>query len=117
MKVYFALSVPFVAILLGVTGPRAARLMTIFTQHRPADLWLKWHGIVPTAIVTDDLKTFRSVLTQSGLFRTAFCTPLRRHHVPLVIHFLVFFTENKDIFALHTRNFDIWHSITSGPLS
>lgn len=94
--------------------PRAARLVTVFAEHRAPYFWLKRNGVVTAAIVADDLKTLRRILAQRSLFRAAFRAPLRRHHVPLVIHLLIFFTKDKDLFALNTRDFDIWHSVSSG---
>ena len=85
--------------------------MTIFAEHRTADLWLKWNLIVLAAMVADDLKPRWCILTQRGLFRAAFRTSLRRHHVPLIKHFLIFFGENKDLSALNTRDFYIRHNV------
>ncbi len=112
-KFYFALFVPFVAILLSISGPGPAGLVAILAEHGAADLWLKRYSVVLAAIIADDLKPRRCVRTKRSLFRAAFCAPLRRHHVTLVISFLIFFAENKDLFALDTRNIDIRHSVTS----
>jgi len=87
--------------------------MTFSTHHRPADLWLKRYGIVFAAVVTNDLKPRWRVGPQRGFLRTASGTALRRHHVPLVKHFLLFFCKNKYFLALHTWNFHIRHNITS----
>lgn len=110
---YFVLFVPFVAILLSMSGPRTARFVAIFAEHRAADLWLKRHGIVPSAVVTNDLKTLRCTLAQGSLFRTASRTALRLHHVTLIKYLLIFFAKDKNIFALNTRDFDIRHRFTS----
>ena len=101
--------VPFVAILLSVTGPRAAGFMTIFAEHRAADLWLEGDGVMPSAVIADDLKPLWCILSGSGFLRTAFRTPLGLHHVTLVKDLLIFFAKDKNIFALNTRDFDIRH--------
>jgi hypothetical protein len=64
-------------------------------------------------VIANDLKTLRCVRPQDRLFGTAFRAPLRCHHVSLVKDLLIFFAKNKDIFALNTRDLDIWHNITS----
>lgn len=66
-----------------------------------------------TAIVANDLKSFWSVLSYRGFFRTAFRAPLRRHHIALIEHLLVFLGEDKDVLALNTRNFYVRHVISS----
>ena len=67
--------------------------MTVFAKHRAADLWLKRHRVVLAAMVANDLKSRRSILAERGFFRAALRAPLRRHHVTLVINFLIFFAE------------------------
>jgi hypothetical protein len=61
------------------------------------------------AMVADNVKAFGSIVTSGCLFRAAPGTPLRRHHIALVKHFLLFFGEEKDLLTLNTRNFDIRH--------
>ncbi|HRJ89799.1 MAG TPA: hypothetical protein PLN05_01910 [Pyrinomonadaceae bacterium] len=65
--------------------------MTFATKYCPADLGLKWHLIVFPAMVTYDLELGRSILANSGLFRTAFSASLRRHHIALIEYLLLFF--------------------------
>ncbi len=92
-----------------MTSPRAAGLVTIFAENGAADLGLERHGVVLAAVVADDLKTCRRVFARRRFFRTALCTPLRRHHVTLVKLLLLFLGENKDLAALNTRYFCIGH--------
>ncbi len=92
-----------------MSSPRAAGFVTVFAEHRAADLWLEWHGVVASAIVADDLKTLRRILARSSFLRTASGTPLRLHHVTLIKDLLIFFAKDKYIFALNTRDFDIRH--------
>ena len=87
--------------------------MAILAQHRAANLWLERDSVVPAAVVTNDLKSRRSIVPHRRFFRTAPRAPLGRHHIPLVKKFLIFFAENKDLFTLHTRDIDIWHSVIS----
>ena len=87
--------------------------MTFATEHGSTDLRLKGHLIVLTAVVANDLEPFSSIVTFSGLFRTAFCTSLRRHHVPLVKDFLLLFGEKKRLFTLDTRSLDVRHGVLS----
>jgi hypothetical protein len=74
---------------------------------------LEGHLIVPAAVIANNIKPFRGIFGQRRLFRTAFGTPLGRHHIALVEHFLFFFREKKDFLTLNTRNLDIRHSISS----
>ncbi len=48
--------------------PGAAGLVTIFAENRAADLWLEWHGVVPAAVVADDLEPRRRVLAERRFF-------------------------------------------------
>jgi len=92
-----------------MSSPRAAGFVTIFAEHRAADLWLERHGVVASAMIADDLKTLRSILALRSFLRTAFRTPLRLHHVTLVKDLLIFFAKDKNIFTLNTRYLDIRH--------
>ena len=87
--------------------------MTIATENGSANLWLKRHLVVPSAIVANDLEPFSSIVTFSGLFGTTFCTPLRRHHVPLVKDFLLLFGEKERLFTLNASGLDVRHGVLS----
>jgi hypothetical protein len=68
------------------------------------------HMIVFAAIVTNDLKAFLRIVVVTGrFFRPAFSTTLRRHHIALIEHLLFLFREQKDLLALHTRDFYVRH--------
>ena len=88
---------------------RAAGFVTFAAKDRPTDLGLKWYLIVFPAMVTNDLELCRSILADSGLFRTAFCAPLRRHHVALVKYLLLFLGKQKRFFALNANGLNIRH--------
>jgi len=66
-----------------------------------ADFRLEWYLVMLAAVIADDLESFWRVLAGGGLFRTAFLTPLRRHHVPLVEHLLFLLAKDKWLFALN----------------
>jgi hypothetical protein len=65
---------------------------------------------MPATVVANDLKPLWRILGQCCLFRATFRTPLRRHHVALVIKFLVLFGKEKYILALHAWDLNIGHS-------
>ena len=98
---------------LGKASARAACLVTFATQHRPTDLRLKRNLIVLAAVVANDLESLSSVITVSGFFRTTFCAPLRRHHVPLVKDLLLLFGEKKRLFTLNACSLDVRHRVLS----
>ncbi len=86
--------------------------MTFPAKYRTACLWLERHSVMFTAIVTNYFEPLRRFgVTYCSFFRAAFGTPLRRHHIPLIEHFLVLFAKNEDLFALHTWDFDIRHTL------
>jgi hypothetical protein len=64
-------------------------------------------------MIADDLVTLWRVCSGGSFFRTAAKTTLRRHHISLIEHLLFLFSEQKDLFALHTWNFYIGHNLTS----
>jgi hypothetical protein len=97
----------------GKAGTRAASFETVTTEHRTARLRLEGHLVVFAAVVTNDLKPGRSVISLDGLFGTAARTPLRRHHVSLIKRLLFLLSEDKDLFALNTRYLYIRHDVTS----
>jgi len=74
---------------------------------------LERHLVVLAAVVTDDLETLWRILGDCGFFRAAFGAPLRRHHISLVKHLLIFFREHKDVLTLNTRNFYVRHFFSS----
>jgi hypothetical protein len=84
--------------------------VAFFAHYGTPYFWLKRNSIVLPAVVADYLITSRSIRPERGLFRTAFWTPLRLHHVPLIEHFLFFFGKDEDLFALNAWNFNVWHS-------
>lgn len=92
---------------------RPACLVALLAIYRSPNFWLKWHRIVFAAMIANDFITVRSVRTLARLFRTAFRTPLRRHHVPLIKVILFLFGKNKHFFALNTRNFNFGHDYSS----
>jgi hypothetical protein len=61
------------------------------------------------AVVADDLEALWRVLAKRSLLSAAFCTALRRHHVALVIKFLVLFGKEKDLLALYAWDLYIGH--------
>ena len=83
--------------------------MALFAKDRAAHLWLERYLIMLAAVVANDLKSFRCVLGDGCLFRTAFGASLRRHHIALIKHLLVFFSKREDVPALNTRDFYVWH--------
>ena len=105
---FFTLSL-FTFYCLGYLCPRLAGTVTLLAQNGTADLRLKRHLIVFPAIIANDLKTFWCVRSRCCSLRAAFCAPLRRHHVALVKHFLVLFSEHKNVSTLNTRNLYVGH--------
>jgi hypothetical protein len=87
--------------------------MTFTTENRPTDLWLKRNLVVLSAVVANDLKALSCIITVNGFFRTAFCTALRRHHVPLVKDFLFLLGEKKRLFTLNASGLDVRHGVFS----
>jgi len=87
--------------------------MAFATENRSADLGLKRHLIVLTAVVANDLESLSSIVTFSRLFRTTLCTPLRRHHVPLVKDLLFLFGEKKRLFTLNASGLNVRHGVLS----
>lgn len=85
--------------------------MALAAEDRAAGFWLERHSVMFAAIVANYFESLGCVVADRGLFGAAFRTPLRRHHIPLIEHFLVFLTKNEDLFALHTWNFDIRHTL------
>lgn len=90
---------------------RLTRCVTLAAKHRTSDLWMKWHLIVLSAVIADDVETLWRVVTISGrcFFGTTLSTTLRRHHIALVEHLLFLFSKQEDLFTLHTRNFYVRH--------
>jgi hypothetical protein len=94
------------------SGTMSARLtggVTLTAEYRTPDFWVEWNLVVLSAIVANNIKPFVSVVSNSRFFGTAFGAALRRHHVALVKHILFFFSEQKDLLALHTRDLNIRH--------
>jgi hypothetical protein len=87
--------------------------VTFAAQNRASDFRLKRNVVVLAAVIADDFKFFRRIAAAGSFFRAAFDAPLRRHHIALIKIFLLFFRENKNVFALHTRNFNIRHCFFS----
>lgn len=87
--------------------------MTLFAENRASDLGLERNGVMFAAMIANNFKSLWCVGAYSGFFRTTAQTALRRHHVPLIEYFLLFFCEQKGLFALHTWNFYIGHIFTS----
>jgi len=87
--------------------------MAFATEHRSTDLRLKRHLIVLAAVVANDLESLPRIITFGGFFRTTLCTPLRRHHVPLVKNLLLLFGEKERLFTLNARGFDVRHGVLS----
>jgi len=93
----------------GPMSPRLACGVAFAAQYRPADLGMKRDLVMFSAVVANDIKPLRSLVAGCGFFGPAFCTTLRRHHIALVKHLLLLFSEQKDLLTLHTRNFNIRH--------
>jgi hypothetical protein len=87
--------------------------VTLATENRSSDLWLKRDLIVLPAIVANDLKAFRSRLTFRSLLRAALRTTLRSHHVALVENLLLLFGKQESFFALNARGFYVRHMVFS----
>ena len=83
--------------------------MAFLAEYRASYFGLKRNLIVFTAIVANDLKSCRGALSNGGFLRAAFRAPLRRHHIALIKHLLVFFGKQEDVPALNTRDFYVWH--------
>jgi hypothetical protein len=84
--------------------------MAFAAKYGSADLWMKRNMIVLTAMIANNVKALGRVFAvYSRLFRSAFRTTLRRHHIALVKHLLLFFREQKDLLTLHTRDLGIRH--------
>jgi hypothetical protein len=83
--------------------------MTVFAQNGSAGFRLERHVIVSAAVVADDFKTARRVVSRRRFFRAALRASLRRGHIALVKIRLLFFGENEYVFALHARDFDVGH--------
>jgi hypothetical protein len=66
-----------------------------------------------TAIIANDLEAFSRIITFSSLFRTAFCTPLRWHHVPLVKDLLLLLGKKKRLFTLNASGLNVRHGVLS----
>jgi hypothetical protein len=64
---------------------------------------------VLTAIIANDVKSFVGVVGHGGFLSTALGTTLRRHHIALVEHLLFLFSEQKNVFTLHTMDLYIRH--------
>jgi hypothetical protein len=91
--------------------------MAFATEYRPSCFGLERHLVVFAAIVANDLKPFRRIAARSCLLRTAFSTPLRSGHVPLVKHFLFLFGEKKRLSTLNASGLDIRHRSNSYPIN
>ena len=89
--------------------PRAACFVALLTHHRSAHFWLKGHGVMLAAVVANDLEPRRCILAGRGFFRATSRTPLRRHHVALVIKLLVLFCKEENLLALYAWDLDIGH--------
>jgi len=87
--------------------------VALTAKNRSSDFWLKRYLIVLTAVVANDLESLSSIVTFSGFFRTTFCTPLRRHHVPLVKDLLFLFGEKKRLFTLNASGLNVRHGVLS----
>ena len=87
--------------------------MAFATKYGPANLRLERYLVVLAAMIANDLEALRSFFTFCGLFRTALCTALWRHHVPLVKDLLFFFGEKEGLFTLNARGLDVRHILFS----
>jgi hypothetical protein len=79
------------------------------TQDRASHFWLEGDLVVLAAVVTDYLEALGGILPLARFFRTALCTPLRRHHVALVKDLLFLFSEKERFFALNASGLDVRH--------
>jgi hypothetical protein len=62
-------------------------------------------------MIADYLETARRGFARHRFFRAALRASLRRREIPLVIDHLFFFTVGKNLFALNTRKFKVWHGV------
>lgn len=83
--------------------------MALAAQNRAADLWLEWNPVAFAAVVANYLEPFWGVFAGCSFFRSALGAALRRGHVPLIEHFLIFFAEEKGLFALNASRFNVRH--------
>jgi hypothetical protein len=83
--------------------------VALAAKYGTAYLWLERYLVVLAAMIANYLESFRHLLTGGRLFRAALCATLRRHHVPLVEHFLFLFREEKRLLALDTNSFHVRH--------
>ena len=60
-------------------------------------------------MIADDLKPLWCIYRDGGFLRSALCASLRRHHIALVVKFLVLFGKEKDLLALHAWDLNIGH--------
>jgi hypothetical protein len=96
-----------------MSSPRAACLKTLLAEYGAANFWLERNLIVSAAIIANNLIPGRSIFALRSFFGAALSTSLRRHHVPLIKCFLIFFAKDKYLAALNTRDFNVRHSVTS----
>jgi hypothetical protein len=99
--------------LKSLFGFCALRGVALAAQNGAAFFWLKRYVIVLAAIVTDYLKPRSAIGCYGALSRPAFCTALRRRHVPAIKIFLIFLAEQKQFFALYAGQFRIRHKTYS----
>ena len=83
--------------------------MTLPTEDSSSYLRLEWHLVVLPTVIANYFESLRSILTRGGFFRAAFGATLRRHHVPLVEHFLILLREEKRLLALDTNSLNVRH--------
>ncbi len=83
--------------------------MAFAAKDGTAYFWLERYLVVFAAVVANYLESFRSIFRSGDLFRAALRAPLRRHHVPLVEHFLFLLREEKRLLALDTNSFNVRH--------
>ena len=83
--------------------------MAFLAENGSADFRLERDLVVFAAIVADDLKAGWRIFARRRFLCAALCAPLRRHHITLVKRFLFFFGEQKDLFTLNTRDFNVGH--------
>jgi hypothetical protein len=88
---------------------RLAGRMTFTAEYRSPDLGMKRDVIMLPAVIANDVESLRRIISRCGFFSTAFRTTLRRHHITLVKHLLFLFSEQEDLFTLHTRDLYIRH--------
>ena len=103
---------PF-SVISSESHSRFARVVAFAAQNLASDLRLKRNLVVFAAVVADDLEFGGRVFASRRFFRTAFRTPLRRHHIALVKNFLFLLGEKKNFLTLNTRNFNIRHRFYS----